>query len=298
MPQDHIHRILLATDFSAGSMAALPYAVAFARRFASKLYLAHVIPTESYSLVPPTERDAALENMKAHAAEQMAGLRAMSLLNGVAHEVLVDHGDTWPMLSAMVTRYSIDLLVVGTRGRRGIEKLLLGSTAEEILRLAKKPVLMVGPECSLPPEGELALHRILHATDFSPESELALQYAYSLAKQYGASLALLHVAEDVWQEPLSTRLRPIDFFRERLLERHWTVNDEGVVPEYYVEFGPRSDSILEVAARLQSELIVMGVRGARFPQIVSHLPGPTAYDVVSRARCPVLVLRGEISVPG
>ena len=75
MPQIHIHRILLATDFSPESMAALPYAVAIARRFRSKLYLAHVISTEVFSLVPLRERDPALENIRAHVEEQMAGLQ-------------------------------------------------------------------------------------------------------------------------------------------------------------------------------------------------------------------------------
>jgi nucleotide-binding universal stress UspA family protein len=125
-----------------------------------------------------------------------------------------------------------------------------------------------------------------------------LHYAYFLAREYGASLSLLHVAEDVWKEPLSTRLRPADFFLERMLERHWKVEDQGVAPEYYVEFGPRADCILEVAARLQSELIVIGVRGSRYPRIAAHLPGPTAYDVVTRARCPVLVIRGGIPGQG
>jgi len=294
VPQIHIHRILLATDFSPSSMAALPYAVAMARRFEAKLYLAYVIPAEAYSLVPLSERDPALENMKAHAAEQMAGLRAMSLLSGIAHEVLIDHGEIWPMLSEMVEKHAVDLVVIGTNGRRGVGKLLLGSTAEEILRLAQKPVMIVGPKSSVPPETEIHLRRVLHATDFSPESEPAMHYAFSLAKHYGASLALLHVAEDVWREPLSTRLSAADFFRERLLEKHWVIEDEGVVPEYYVEFGPRADSILEIAAKLKSELIVIGVRGARYPQVAAHLPGPTAYDVVSRARCPVLVIRGGV----
>jgi nucleotide-binding universal stress UspA family protein len=296
MPQTHIHRILLATDFSPGSMAALPYAVAIARRFQSKLYLAHIIPIEAFSLVPLSERDPLLENVRAHVEEQMAGLRAMSLLNGIAHEVLIDHGDVWPMLSAMVEKQTVDLLVIGTQGRRGVEKLLLGSTAEEILRMSQKPVLMVGPESSVPPETELRLRRILHATDFSPESEPAMHYAYALAKEYGASLVILHVAEDVWQEPLSTRLKAEDFCRERVLERHWKIEEQGVVPEYRVEFGPRADCILDVAGKLQSELIVIGVRGARYPRVAAHLPGPTAYDVVSRSRCPVLVIRGGTQV--
>ncbi len=76
------------------------------------------------------------------------------------------------------------------------------------------------------------------------------------------------------------------------MEKHWKLDDERVTPDYYVEFGPRAERILDVAARLKSELIVIGVHGARHPQVASHLPGPTAYDVVSQARCPVVVIRG------
>jgi len=67
----------------------------------------------------------------------MAGLRAASVLRGLPHEVLVDHGNVWPMISVIVEKQEIDMIVIGTHGRRGVEKLLLGSTAEEILRCAR-----------------------------------------------------------------------------------------------------------------------------------------------------------------
>jgi nucleotide-binding universal stress UspA family protein len=266
-----------------------------ARHFGARLYLAYVIPTDAFDLIPVGERDAALENMRGHVEEQMAGLRATSLLQGLPHEVLVDHGAVWPMLSAMAEKHEINLIVVGTHGRRGVEKVLLGSIAEEILRCAQHPVLMVGPESSVAPETEARLRRILYATDFSPESEPAMHYACSLAKEYKAALFFLHVAEDVWKEPLSTRMQAGDFFRLRLMEKHWVL-EEGVAPEFHVEFGLPAEFILDTAGKLQIELIVLGVRGTRYPRVAAHLPGPTAYDVVSRARCPVLVIRGGTQV--
>jgi nucleotide-binding universal stress UspA family protein len=287
-----IDRVLLASDFSPGSVAALPYAVALARRFVSKLYLAYVIPAGDYGSLPRNEQAAALEKMRARAQEQMSGLRAMPLLKGVAQEVLIGHGEVWPALEALLDENRIDLLVISTHGRRGVEKLVLGSTAEEILRLAQIPVLMVGPGSSLSPEAEASLERILHATDFSPESEAALHYAFWLAGKYRSSLTLLHVADNVWNEPFSTKMQPADFFRLRFLEAHWRMETEAVQPEFQVEFGPRAESILRVADQLRSEMIILGVRGARHPRIEAHLPRPTAYDVVSRARCPVLVVRG------
>ncbi len=76
------------------------------------------------------------------------------------------------------------------------------------------------------------------------------------------------------------------------MEKYWTL-EEGITPEYHVEFNPLAAvCILETAGTLQSKLIVLGVRRARYPRVATHLPGPTAYDVVSQARCPVLVIRG------
>ena len=291
MTQVLFRNILFATDFSPSSTTALPYAAAIARHFGAKLNLAYVIPTDTYDLMPAAERDLAVENMRRHVEEQMAGLRGTSLLKGLPHEVLIDHGNVWPMISVMVEKQEIDLIVIGTHGRRGVEKLLLGSTAEEILRCARTPLLMVGPENSVPPETEAKPQCILYATDFSPESEPAMRFACSLSREYRAALFFLHVTQDAYKEPLSTRMQAADFFRLRFMEKHWTL-EAGIVPEYYVEFGVPAEFILEIAAKLQIELIVLGMRGARYPRVAAHLPGPTAYDVVSHAPCPVLVIRG------
>jgi hypothetical protein len=118
-----------------------------------------------------------------------------------------------------------------------------------------------------------------------------MHFACASAREYDAALFFLHVAENVWKEPLSTRMNAADFFRMRFMEKHWKLN-EGVAPEYHVEFGSAAELVLELAKKLQIELIVLGVRRARYPRVAAHLPGPTAYDVVSHARCPVLVVRG------
>jgi nucleotide-binding universal stress UspA family protein len=122
-----------------------------------------------------------------------------------------------------------------------------------------------------------------------------MRYACSLAKEYNAALSFLHVTRDAYQEPISTRMQPADFFRLRFMEKHWTL-EEGITPEYHVEFGVPAEFILEIAGTLQIELIVLGVRGTHYPRLAAHLPGPTADDVVSSAPCPVLVVRGGLQV--
>ncbi len=291
-PMTRFDHILFATDFSPASTAALPYAVSIARHFGSKLYLTHVIPRDAFDLIPMNERDSAIENIRTHAKDHMSGLRAAALLKGIPHEVFIDHGDVWPVLAAMVGEYQIDLIVIGSHGRRGVEKLLIGSVAEEILRRALIPVLIVGPESPEGPKSEAPLRRILYATDFSPESEPAMHYACRLSKEYNAALSFLHVTEDAYQEPLSTRLNASSFIAMRLAEKHWEI-EEGIAPEFHVDFGPRAGCILDLAEKLNVEMIVLGVRGTSYPRLAAHLPGPTAYDVVSQAHCPVLVIRGQ-----
>ena len=102
----------------------------------------------------------------------------------VPHKVLFDHGDSWPKLSAMADRFEIDLIAIGTHGRRGISKLLRGSTAEEIVRSATRAVLTIGPCVSGRPE----FTRILFVTDFSTAAVRAVPFAFSLARTYHASL--------------------------------------------------------------------------------------------------------------
>ncbi|HZW79478.1 MAG TPA: universal stress protein [Candidatus Deferrimicrobiaceae bacterium] len=290
-----LNRILFATDFSPAATAALSHALVVARHFGSTLYVAHIIAPKEYAAIPRGDRDTALPRIREYVGEQMTKVRESSLLHTVSHQVLVDEGEVWPTLSAMIDNYKIELVVIGTQGRRGLEKFVLGSIAEEVLRRANCPVLMVGPESSANPEAEAHLQRILYATDFSTESAPAMHYAHWLAKEFKAHLFFLHVTQDAWQEPLATRVSADEFCRLRLMEQGWARSIEDVNPEFLLEFGVPAERIVEQASNLRSELIVLGVPGTHHPEIVAHLPGPTAYDVVSHAHCPVLAVRGVSS---
>jgi len=290
MREIRIDRILFATDFSPACKAPFDCAVAMARHLGAKLFVAHVIPSDAYSMIPLAERDSVLETIRAHANEAIAAIGALPLLREVPNEYLVDHGDLWPTISQMADAHDINLLVIGTHGRRGLEKFLLGSLAEEIFRRSPYPVLMVGPE--LEGNGH-TIRNILFATDLSAESESAMYIACSLAKSYGAALRFLHVTDAARTEPLSAVLPADQHFHRKMAEKHWTL-PEGVAPEFIIMAGLPSERILTLAEQSKSDLIVLGVRGAAFPRLAAHLPGPTAYDVVSHARCPVLVVRGKV----
>ncbi|MBI3664084.1 MAG: universal stress protein [Acidobacteria bacterium] len=289
-----LKNILLATDFSHSSDAALAHAATIARRYDAKMFVAHVIRPDAYQLVPPEATTVTLEQTRRYAEQQMASLLISGRLRDIPHQVLLGTGELWPVLSDMLSQHEVDLIVVGTHGRTGVRKLLLGSAAEEIFRMAPCPVLTVGPKVVLL-EGALApdplgRKRFLYATDFTAHSERAAAYAVSLAQENQAHLTLLHVVQEAADASPHNRARMVEFFRKRLRGLLPEEAELWCEPEVVVEFGEPADAILKVAGETQAELIALGVRRAgTFP---GHLPPATAYKVVCQAHCPVLTVRG------
>lgn len=297
----HIAKILFATDFSETSAKALPYAAAFARRFAAELCVAHVIESGSTKHEVGSGGEATAMKVQRETEAQITRLLAASHFRGVPHEVVLAEGEILPTLALIAEQRGPDLMVLGMHGWHGLAKLLLGSVAEEILRLAEIPVLLVGPEVSVRPEEELIVHRVLYAADFSPGCGRALQYAAAIASAEQAHLLVLHVVEDVWKETMSTRLRAEDFLRLKLLEKGWMAYIDPVKSDLLVDFGPVEDQILQQAEQHRVELIVLEVPPTTHPILSAHLPGPMAYNVASHARCPVLTVRpcdGRYTEPG
>ena len=141
--QISLKNILWATDFSERSQAALPYAEAIARRYGSKVYVAHVITPETYEFLPPVALGQVFTELRAGAEREMSDLLDGRRLRAVPHEGLLGDGDVGEVLWKMVREHEIDLVVIGTHGRKGFEKVLMGSVAEEIFRTAPCPVLTV-----------------------------------------------------------------------------------------------------------------------------------------------------------
>jgi nucleotide-binding universal stress UspA family protein len=286
-PAVRIAKILFATDFSEVSAKALPYAAAFARRFAAELCVVHVLGDGE-----PQQDTAAVAQLRREAEARTNRLLEGAHFRGVRHQVVLAEGEILPALASVAEQRGADLLVLGMHGRHGLAKALLGSVADEILRLAQVPVLVVGSEVSVPAEEELRVHRVLYAADFSPGCGRALQYAGAIAQAEHARLLVLHVVEDIWKEPTSTRLRAEEYLRVRLLEEGWMASIDPVEPELLIDFGPAEDRIVQQAEQHGVELIVLDVPSTTHPVLSAHLPGPLAYNVASHARCPVLAVRG------
>ncbi len=287
----HLERILFATDFSPASAAALPYVAAMARRFGSQLWIAHIIsPRESENITGEAGADP-FARMRQNAETRITALLDSTPFNDIPHQVLLERGEVMPVLSRLADERAVDLIAAGTHGPHGLQKLSAGSTAEEIERLAKRPVLLVGPEVATDPQAEVNIQRILFATDFRPEQRFALEYAYALSLAYAAHLIILHVVDNPLDEPMATRMSGEAFFRLRMLENNWPEHRQGIEPEFVLEFGSRQQWTLDTLSKRDVQLLILSAPPTAHPLLKSHLPGPLAYDIITHARCPVLTIR-------
>src|SRR5271166_1308127 len=285
-----INKLLLATDFSPEAQNALQCAVSVARRYGSTVFLTHVLATEG-SVGAAVEGWPALSDVTRRNAERsMAKIENTEDLKLLPHEVILRFGDTWEVISEVLSDKNVDLIVIGTQGRGGLKKLLLGSTAEKVIRHATCPVLTVGPHVR-----SASLSRFGHvfcASDFLSGSMRALTYALSLAEEDQAELTLLHVIES---EPASESelLEWKQQDRERLSQMVPPDADLAYKPEIEVEVGIPEVEIVRLADLRKADLIVMGCHSGG--AVSTHLPWTTLHHVLQHAHCPVLTVHSEWS---
>jgi nucleotide-binding universal stress UspA family protein len=283
-----LKNILFATDFSAASDAAAPIAIEIAQRYGAKVYGVHVNQFENYALAAPEAWSAMAQAAEKETREHNQHLEEQ--LNAVEHEVVIAEGNISEVISSLIQQKEIDLVVVGTRGRTGLGKALLGSVAEQILRQSPCPVLTVGPHVNPWSDEYVKMREIVYATDLATDTPVAAPYAISLAQENQAHLVLLHVIDGTKAQDLMDSPKLVDV-KERKLQQ--LVTEQAGLwcePTYIVEQGPAAEKILDVAKRRHTDLIVLGARPAK--GLATHLNVGTVHKVVSQATCPVLTVRG------
>ena len=314
-----ITRILVPTDFSETSDAALAYAKGLAEVMGASLHLVHVfddifatsaLTPEVYAQVPDDVRERTIRGIEARLDERLPEpYRARC--QGTTE---VRTGLIAPAIVECAQERDADVIVMGTHGRGGVAHVLLGSVAERVLRVAPCPVLTV---CAAhlssdiartaaavrPPEGSARLPRItrvLVPTDFSAQSDEALDYARTLAARFGASLHLLHVVEDaaasgglipeayIGVSP-EVRAHVVAEAQARLRHRLTERDREVLHARSEVICGVTADTIGDYADNLGIDLIVMGTHGRT--GLAHVLIGSVAEKVVRTAPCPVFTVR-------
>jgi len=298
-----VKNVLFATDFSPISEAAMPYATAICRRFGSTLHVVHVLSEAGLLMmtggVDYVSMGTIYEDAYNEAKDKIE--QCAECFEGFPHRTHVRHGQVWKNLVSIIQENETDLIVVGTHGRGGLGKLLLGSVAEDILRHAECPVLTVGPKVSgraklpayrkhardLAPV-ELELNEILVATNFAASAERIASQAVALAEEFRSRLILMHVMENYSQ--LGSQPGPME---ESLLKLKALV-PAGASLQYaaepLLEFGPAPQAILKVAAKREADIIVLGARSSADVG-TTHLPWSSAHHVIANAPCPVLTIR-------
>jgi len=289
--------ILIATDFSEASLKAQRHAISIARHFHAKFYMAHIVSSVGLNMAGADALELETKVTSREMAELERNLVQDGRLAGLSHEFIVRQGDICEELEDIIREHHVEIVVIGTQGRRGIEKLVMGSVAEKIFREADKLVLTVGPHSKpdAPLEGSDGTRPFLFPTNFSEASKKALPHAISFCNHFGARLLLLHVAPASRATTPGSILGEQEIARRELLARlHGFLPSDvplSVTPEFMVEFGDHGEQILNAARLRKADLIVMGLDHSRHGRAVSHLPMTTTYRVVCQAPCSVLTVR-------
>jgi len=308
-----IRKILYATDLSACSRQAFAPATSIARRCDAELHVFHAVllhgqepyePLMFYS--PPSEE--AYAAATAAAEKKLTALARSSFAAGV-RMVVAQRVALRP--AAAILEYAekegMDMIVIGTHGRSGAGRLLLGSVAEEVMRQASCPVLVMrqledGKNRPVP-----LVRHIVVPVDFSLPAQEALLAAGDIALRYGARLTLLHVIEErIWAEaypePAAARAAHAAVPRERVTARaeHRLRGAAGMLPrgvpfDILLRGGDPATEIVAFAEHTGADLVVMASRG--LTGIDRLMFGSTAEEVVRNADAPVLVVHPRGDAP-
>jgi nucleotide-binding universal stress UspA family protein len=289
-----IERILCPVDFSESSVRAYDHAQSLARHYQAKLFLQHVVdlvlpPYEYYA--PASYLVELFQRIRADAREKLQDFAKSHTRNGVQPECLMHEGAVTDSILSFAEAQKVNLIVMGTHGLKGLDRVTLGSVAEKVLRKARCPVLVIpkpGHDVVAPEgaPGSVQLRRVIFCTDFSGHSHRALEYALSAAAEYDADLTLLHVLEDIpslanIDEAIATATKQLDKL----------IPPEGVKTakiKTMVRIGRDYQQIIQLSLEIQADLLIMAVRGRNALDLAVF--GSTTYRVIQLGSSPVLAV--------
>ena len=287
-----IESILCPVDFSQFSADAYEYAQSLAVHYHAKLLLQNVRysprPSEGWSDAAEEVR----QKYRADVEQQLKEFARYHLRTAIEPECFVQDGPVTDLILSLAETRAVSLIVMGTHGLRGVDRLMVGSVTERVLRRAHCPVLAVRKPAhqvitSVHDPEPVHLKKILVCSDFSDHARRASKYALSMAKEYGAELTLLHVLEDVREA--TDDLQKATENATKQLEQSLTQEDhEACNVKVMVRVGKPYAQIIEFALEAQSDMVIMGVRGRG--ALDTALFGSTTYRVIQLGPCPVLAI--------
>jgi len=287
-PVLNLKTVVYATDFSLCSQNAGLYAARIAAYFSAKLLVAHAFRLSQAALeVEAGDRKVSQQRVD---LKNLLSKEALLLgMNSMEVTPTLLEGDPKDAIPRLADRNGPSMIVLGTHGGGRLERGIIGSVAEEILRSTRWPALTVGPKVQSVTPKTLPFERILFATDFTPVAASAATYAVMLAEAFGARIDVLNVIHDSvigHPEPLSD-----------LRNRFYGILD-GLLPQQALEFcdpitfvamGNAFDRILEHIREQSIDLLVLGIR--KTSHLGMEMRTSAAFRIIVGAECPVLTIR-------
>ena len=292
-----IKRILCPIDFSEFSVSAYQHALSVAEHYQAKLVAQHIVelwrhPAADFAASAGLYEEYS-QALRESGKEQLQEFVKKHTNDEIQPELVVQTGVAADSILSFAQLQKADVIVMGTHGRRGFDRLMLGSVTDRVMRTAPCPVLVA----SKPPQGSVAvgkerghvhhLSRILFCADFSENSERALKYAISATAEYDAELTLLHVLEGV-TGPTKTE-EAMAATAERLDKLIPPEGRKTLKIKTAVRIGKPYEQIVQLSEEAQIDLVTMGVRGRGALDVAVF--GSTTYRVMQLGSCPVLAVR-------
>lgn len=296
-----INKILFPTDFSTCSKQAFPHALLLAEKYSSELHVLHVITINKDDPYNPAYDFPHLKEYNIH-LEKYADERSDKFIK--KHRVKTARikknqvRGYFPPRNILEysKRYNIDLIVMGTHGRRGLANLFLGSVTEEVIRIAQCPVYIIRAQ-KVARQIE-KINKILIPVDFSEHSKKALTYSKHFCNDIDVELDILHVVENRFypafndaDKSYSFYSRPI--FKEKslniILEFLKNTPGPNVPAKINITEGFAAREILKFAEKNHSDMIVLNTHG--ISELNHFLLGSVAKIIVRRSKCPVLIVK-------
>jgi nucleotide-binding universal stress UspA family protein len=261
----------------------LRYAEALAGKFGARIHVCHAMTPTGLAIGAPEAAPFLYEAEYEGSKRDLAKLLRAEEEKGLNVDSVLESGLLKDVMSSAIAQKNIDLVVAGTHGRTGVNRLLLGSSAEEICRSASCPVLTAGPWLLAP--GKIQFRRIVVPTDLSEESLRVLPHALAIAQEYGSAITILNVIPLNRGSSETKTAAKSKVLAMKAVLRHKLANFKH---EFLVDYGDTAETILRVSRERKAELIALGIRNAFGGP---HLRSSIAYRVMTGASCPVLTCR-------
>ena len=279
-------QIIVATDFSVASECALVIAARLSLQFHAKAVVLHVFEQVAHHRHPVPVNWMIAEIRKDIHRQLDRQVKQLTDRGVIAEAKLIEEGFAASEIVRAISNHPNALLVMGTHAKSGMERFLLGSTAEEVLRQASCPVITVGPHL-IHSRANDSFRRLLFATDFSHASLAAVPLTKSLWTSQSADLTVLHVCSnpDFHRASESAAFNPLrHIFR--------TLDGSGPVPNYVTLHGLHiSQAVVNEAERCQADLILLGIR--RGAACTPRVPAKIAFQIIAAAPCAVLTVTSD-----